>query len=109
MNENLEELKHDVSIKSRKRIELTGIDDVLSYDEGEIIAQTKNVGITIEGEGLKIEKFNSEVGELNVNGLINGFYYFHKEPQKKKRLIANIFKWEIKYAPNKCRTTSYFS
>ncbi|MBQ7760672.1 MAG: hypothetical protein IJ400_01335 [Clostridia bacterium] len=92
MVENLDEFKHDVIIKSRKRIELSGIEDVLSYDEKEIVAQANNFGITVEGEGLKIERFNSEVGDLIVNGLINGLYYFGKEPQKKKKSITNIFK-----------------
>mgnify|MGYP003301035486 CR=1 FL=1 len=55
-----DEIKHDVVIKSRNRIELSGISDVSSYDEKEIIAQTSKCGVTIEGEGLKIERFNSE-------------------------------------------------
>lgn len=92
---NFDEIKHDVVIKSRNRIELSGISDVSSYDEKEIIAQTSKCGVTIEGEGLKIERFNSENGELIVNGLINGLYYFGKDPQKKKKSITNIFKWEI--------------
>lgn len=92
MVENLDDSKHDVVIKSRKRIELSGISDVSSYDDKEIIAQTSKNGITIEGEGLKIERFNSEIGELIVNGLINGIYYFGKDPQKKKKSISNIFK-----------------
>ena len=81
------EIKHDAIIKSRKRLEMTGINDVSSYDENEIVVQTDGTGLSIEGENLKIEKFDSEKGELVVNGLIGGIFYFNREIKKKKTLF----------------------
>ena len=92
MIESDEELKHDVLIKSRKRMEMTGISDVSSFDDAEIIVQTGNSGVSIEGENLKIERFNSENGELILNGSINGLFYYSKKTTKKKKGIADIFK-----------------
>ena len=63
---------------------MTGINDVSSYDENEIVVQTDGTGLSIEGENLKIEKFDSEKGELVVNGLIGGIFYFNREIKKKK-------------------------
>lgn len=87
-----ENIKHDVLIKSRKRMEMTGISDVSSFDEAEIVVQTGNSGVSIEGENLKIEKFNSENGELILNGSINGLFYYSKKPIKKKKGLTDIFK-----------------
>ncbi len=92
MNEAVEEQKNDVVIKSRKQIQMSGVLDVNSFDEHEIIVQTCSSGATIDGENLKIERFNSQSGELIVNGKINGIYYYSKEPQKKKKGLASIFK-----------------
>ncbi len=92
MNEQTEELKHDVVIKSRKQLEMSGILDVTSFDEHEIVVQTSTSGASIDGEGLKIERFNAQSGELLVNGKINGIYYYNKDPQKKKKGLAGIFK-----------------
>lgn len=92
MGEITDEIKHDVFIKSRKQLEMSGVMDVSSFDEHEIIIQTGASGASIEGEDLKIERFNAQNGELIVNGKINGIYYFNKEPIKKKKGIANIFK-----------------
>ena len=92
MSESNEELKHDVLIKSRKRMEMTGISDVSSFDEAEIVVQTGSSGVSIEGENLKIEKFNAANGELVLNGSINGMFYYEKKPEKKKRSITGIFK-----------------
>ena len=65
MNTNEEQIiKHDIIIKSRKRTEMTGISDVTSFDDGTIVAQSDKFGISIEGENLKIERFNAESGEF---------------------------------------------
>ena len=92
MSETTEEIKHDVFIKSRKQLEMSGVADVCSFDEHEILIQIGAQGASIEGEGLKIERFSAQSGELVVNGKINGIYYFNKEPIKKKKGLANIFK-----------------
>ena len=94
MNIQTEEqiIKHDVSIKGRKRTEMTGISDVTSFDDGTIMAQSEDFGVSIEGENLKIEKFNAESGEFVLNGQINGIFYFTNTSQKKKKSIMDIFK-----------------
>ncbi|MBE6674768.1 MAG: hypothetical protein E7596_06645 [Ruminococcaceae bacterium] len=92
MADSNEDLKHDVLIKSRQRMEMTGISDVSSFDEAEIIVQTGSSGVSIEGENLKIEKFNSENGELVLNGSINGMFYYSKKSSKKKKTFTDIFK-----------------
>lgn len=92
MNEIEEFPRHDIVIKSRQRTEMTGISDVTSFDDGTIVAQSEKFGISIEGENLKIEKFNSESGEFILNGKINGIFYFTNSTQKKRRSIADIFK-----------------
>jgi sporulation protein YabP len=87
-----EDVKHDVLLKSRQRMEMTGISDVSSFDEEEIVVQTANSGMSIEGENLKIEKFNSENGELILNGSINGMFYYSKKNTKKKKTLGELFK-----------------
>lgn len=87
MVEVSKELKHDVILKSRTKLEMTGINDVTSYDENEIIVISNNSSLSIEGENLKIERFDSDKGELIVNGLVNGIFYFGKENKKKKALF----------------------
>ena len=93
MNEVEEYSRHDIIIKARQRTEMTGISDVTSFDDGTIVAQSEKFGISIEGENLKIEKFNSETGELILNGKINGIFYFTQTTKKKKKSIVDIFKW----------------
>jgi len=92
MIEKNDALGHDVVIKSRKRLEMSGINEVLGFDEKEVMAQTGNVSISIEGEKLKIERFDAEKGELVINGTINGLFYYNKDISKKKKGFASFFK-----------------
>lgn len=92
MVEKMDDIKHDVIIRSRKRMEMSGISDVSSFDENEIIVQTGNSGVSIEGENLKIERFDAENGELVINGTINGLFYYVKKAHKAKKSLSSLFK-----------------
>jgi sporulation protein YabP len=71
---------------------MTGVEDVNSFDEIQIIAKTCDADISIEGEELKIEKFDCESGNLTVKGRIDGLNYYNTKSQKKKKTIMNLFK-----------------
>lgn len=92
MADMVEELRHDVVIKARKKLEMSGVSDVISYDDKEVLAQINGFGVTIEGDELKIERFNSDSGELVLSGTINGIFYFQKDLSKKKKGIGSFFK-----------------
>lgn len=92
MNESEEYINHDINVRSRKRIEMTGISDVTSFDDGTIVAQSEKFGISVEGEGLKIERFDAESGVLILTGKVNGIFYFTHSNQKKRKSIVDIFK-----------------
>ncbi len=76
---------HNVFLYCRKRIELTGISDVIAFSENEVEAEYAGGCISIEGEELKIDEFSSETGKLIVLGTVNGFLYYGRTPKKNKR------------------------
>lgn len=92
MNEAEEMIRHDVTIKARRRTEMSGISDVTSFDDGTVVAQSDKFGVSIEGESLKIEKFDAQSGMLVINGKINGIFYFTHSNQKRRKSIVDIFK-----------------
>lgn len=87
--------QHNVKISSRNRLEMTGIDDVSSFDEQGIILRSCMGGISVEGEGLKIETFSTTSGDLEITGKISGIFYFNlgKGADKEKAgLFSRLFK-----------------
>ena len=92
MDEINESVNHNVSITAGRILQMTGISDVTSFDDCQIMAQNKESDISIEGEGLKIERFDSSSGELTVNGKILGLNYYGAAPEKKKKSFMGLFK-----------------
>ena len=93
MEESREPMEHNVIITDRERLEMTGVEDVTSFDEIQIIAKSSDADISIEGDGLKIEKFDCDSGNLTVKGRVNGLNYYNNTREKKKKSIMNLFKW----------------
>ncbi|MBQ9121206.1 MAG: YabP/YqfC family sporulation protein [Clostridia bacterium] len=85
MENEKQTVRHDVIMTGRCQMHLTGIDDVSSFDENGIFLDMGEEGISIEGERLHIEAFDSDRKELSLTGQITGFFYYKKGPKKGKR------------------------
>lgn len=66
---------HAVTLESRQRASLSGVMDVLSFNEQEILLQTTDGEISLLGEGLHIAHLSLEEGKLIVEGEIAGIEY----------------------------------
>ncbi len=76
----------NILIENRERISVSGVLDVLSFDETLVEAETELGNMRIKGDGLKIEKLSLEEHELALTGYI--FACEYEEPKKQSR---NIF------------------
>ena len=75
---------HSFLSESRRNIKINGVEDVISFDEGEVVLQTSCGGMIVEGEELHIGVLSLEQGVVEVDGRIDGIYYFDNTQQKKK-------------------------
>ena len=75
-----------VTMENREHITITGVSDVISYDDTFVEAETELGNMLIRGDGLKIEKLNLEEKELSLNG-----YIFSCEYAEVKKTGKNIF------------------
>ena len=83
---------HSISVNDRRHSELTGIDDVLSFDDNSITMHSAMGDMVIEGEELKIESFSADRGILTVMGKVNGLYYLDDEDKKRSSSKKRLFK-----------------
>ena len=77
-------------VEDRKKLTLTGVCDIDSFDEGQINLFTDTGNMTIIGRGLHINRLAVDLGELTVDGDIIAIEY--KTVQPKGSLIAKLFK-----------------
>lgn len=84
---------HNVLIEGREKLNITGVKDVISFDENTIILNTEMGGLVLKGTGLHINKLNVEDGNLNIEGYIQACNYTDKSEAKKNGgFFSNMFK-----------------
>ncbi len=68
-------IPHNCILEDRKKLSVSGVNDVGSFDENVITAKTDYGELTISGEKLHITKLSLEIGELAIEGVINSLTY----------------------------------
>lgn len=81
----------NLSLEDRKKLCVTGVTDIGSYDEQTVIAETELGELTIKGTGLHIIKMSVDMGELAVEGEITSLVYTDV-PAESRGLFARLFK-----------------
>ena len=80
---------HNIILENRGRLNVSGVEDVDSFDEGAVIIFTNMGVLTVRGEDLHINKFSVESGELFVEGNIYALTY--SDDTKKKSGSGGFF------------------
>ena len=81
---------HSVKIENREKLFLTGVEDVGSFDEENMVIETCMGEVIINGSDLHIQKFNVDNGELVIEGNIDEFVYADAQGGK-KGLFSRLF------------------
>ncbi|MBQ8767417.1 MAG: sporulation protein YabP [Oscillospiraceae bacterium] len=76
-------LPHSIIMEDRKKLSVSGVTDIQSFDEQTIIAETDMGELTIRGWNLHITRLNLEQTELMVDGEISSLTYTDVRPQAK--------------------------
>ena len=85
--------KHDVSLKSRKSMNIDGVDDVISFDESLVLLLTVCGEMTVEGTGLHIKVLDLESGVVELEGNVEGIFYADEKSDNSahKGVLARLF------------------
>ena len=63
---------------------MTGIKDIKSFDEKEILLFTEAGKLLIKGEELHVKRLNLEKGEADLEGKVDSLTYLSKNTDKKE-------------------------
>lgn len=81
---------HSIILEDRKKLSVSGVEDVESFDERQIILLTHQGSLILRGEELHIDRLSLETGELSVTGLITDLGY--EETAHSGSLWSKLFK-----------------
>ncbi len=54
---------------------ISGVDEVMSFDEESVVLGTSFGNLNVEGDGLHMTLLDLEKGEVALDGIITGLYY----------------------------------
>ncbi|MDD2956065.1 MAG: sporulation protein YabP [Oscillospiraceae bacterium] len=81
---------HNVILEDRRKLSVSGVSDIDSFDEETVVLFTDLGELTVRGLDLHINRLNVETGELTLEGEIHTLIYTDDQPNKK--LFARLFK-----------------
>lgn len=91
MEENKIKMPHNVMLEDRKKLNISGVCDVDSFDEETITVYTQMGELTVRGSDLHINKLSVETGELLIEGSIYAVVYTDDGP-KKEGFFSKVFR-----------------
>ena len=72
-------LPHKLTLTERKNMVMTGVAEVISFDENAVVLKTSLGLLTVHGQGLQLKNLSLEGGQVAVEGSISAFVY--EEPR----------------------------
>ncbi len=83
---------HTIKLEDRHKATITGVEDVLSFNEQMMVLNTTSGALSIVGEELHIDKLNLEDGQLAVEGTIIAMEYEGMPAKQKSSLLSKLFR-----------------
>jgi sporulation protein YabP len=93
-DKQLHQGNHKVNLSGRQRAAITGVNDVLSFDAGEVLLQTEQGILMIRGDELHVNRLSLEKGEVDVDGRVDSLTYSDGGNYSKsgESLLGRLFK-----------------
>lgn len=91
---NSNNIIQNLILENREKLTITGVVDVLSFDDQIVIVETQLGLLTIKGEELRINKLSLDSSEVIIDGEIFNLGYSEAGMNKKSSgsILGKIFK-----------------
>ncbi len=81
---------HGIILENRKKLSVSGVTDVVGFDEETVVLNTELGNLTVKGNCLKVNSFAVETGSLTVEGNIAALVY--TESRQKHGIKSRLFR-----------------
>jgi sporulation protein YabP len=84
--------QHQLTIINRQKLVVSGVLQVLNYDEEEIVLETTMGFLSLKGKDFNISNLSLEAGNLEVSGTISNLSYSEGKGARGKGLLQRLLK-----------------
>ena len=95
MEEKINRRPHRLDLMNRGTGSVTGIQDVVAFDENQIVLDTDMGLLTVKGKGLHVSRLTLEKGEVDIDGRIDSLTYSEQTASagsKAESLLSRLFR-----------------
>ena len=71
---------HKLTLHERKSLTMTGVTEVVSFEESAVVLKTSLGLLTVQGQALKLKTLSLEGGQVAVDGEVSALIY--EEPRE---------------------------
>ncbi len=68
-------MPHKLTLTERSSMTMTGVSEVISFDENTVVLKTGLGDLVIHGQNLQLKSLSPEGGQVAVEGTISAFLY----------------------------------
>ena len=90
MTEEQIQLPHKLTLSERKSLTMTGVTEVMSFDEQAVVLQTALGTLTVHGQDLQLKNLSLEGGQVAVEGTVAALIY--AEPRQSRGWLGRLFR-----------------
>lgn len=83
------QLPHKLTLNERKALTMTGVTEVVSFDDNAVILRTGLGTLVIHGKDLKLKTLSLDGGQVAVDGTVEGLIY--EEPKASGGWLRRLF------------------
>ena len=92
INNNVNVIQN-IILENREKLSISGVLDVLSFDDQIVILETELGLLTVKGDNLRINKLSLDTSEVIIDGEIYNIGYSEKDvSQKSAGFLGKIFR-----------------
>ena len=84
------QLPHKLTLNERRQLTMTGVTEVVSFDENAVVLHTSLGALVIQGRDLKLKTLSLDGGQVVVDGSIAALGY--EEPRQRGGWASRLFK-----------------
>lgn len=90
---NTTNIIQNIILENREKLNISGVLDVLSFDDQIVILETELGLLTVKGENIRINKLSLDNSEITIEGEISQLAYSEKDSiEKNVGFLNKIFK-----------------
>lgn len=83
-----EHLPHKLSLEERQKLTMTGVTEVVSFEDSAVVLRTGLGTLIVQGRELQLKTLSLEGGQVAVEGSISALVYEEPRPGLWRRLIG---------------------